>query len=281
MSFWMRSGTLQVGPYKYSLDDLVFSFEVPFEDSEQLMTSTITIYNLSASTRASIQKDQPIIINAGYEGDIGVLFVGKVASKTSRHQGLEWITTLTATEAMDEWLSKKVNKTYAAQTDALSIVKDLLNIFGVEVNRIELAVNTAYPRGKVCNGPVRSLLKEIVTSDCKSIFLVRHGQIIIRNPAQGTNMGVLLSPRTGLLLSSEETDKTDFTAPQDTQKTAEEKADKSKTIKRKCLLNYRIAPGDVIRIEDASVKGDFIVKKGIHKGDRKKGWITELEVAPL
>jgi len=189
MSFWMRSGTLQVGPYKYSLDDLVFAFEVPFEDSEQLMVTKITIYNLSEATRNSIRKNHPLIIDAGYEGDIGVIFVGKISSISSKHQGLEWITTLTATEAMEEWFSKKVNKTYAAGIDAKSIIKDLLKIFEIEVSRIELAVNKTYPRGKVCNGPVRSQLKEIITSDCKSIFLVRHGQVIIRDPGKGTPHG--------------------------------------------------------------------------------------------
>lgn len=280
MSYWMRSGTLQVGPYRYNLDDLVYEFEVPFEDSEQLMVTKITIYNLSESTRNAIQKNQPIIINAGYREDIGVIFVGKVSNKENKHQGTEWITTLKATEAMEEWLSKKVNKTYAAGIDAASIVRDLLNIFGIEVSRMELAVNKVYPRGKVCNGPVRGLLKEIITSDCKSIFLVRHGQVIIRDPRKGTNMGVLLSPRTGLLLSTEDADTTDITAPQDTQKTGEQKAQEQKTIKRRCLLNYRIAPGDTVRIEDETLKGEFIVKKGSHNGSRRKDWLTYLEVVP-
>jgi len=211
MNFWMRSGTLQVGPYKYNLDDLVFDFDIPFEDSEQLMTAKITVYNLSEATRNSIRKKHPIIINAGYEGDIGVVFVGKVAGCSSKHQGLEWITTLTGTEAMEEWLSKKVNKTYSAGIDAKSIIKDLLNIFGVEITWMELAVNKIYPRGKVCNGPVRDLLKEIVTSDCKSIFLIRHNQIIIRDPHVGINMGVLLTPNSGLLLDSESADRTVIT----------------------------------------------------------------------
>jgi len=280
MSFWMRSGTLQVGPYKYSLDDLVFAFEVPFEDSEQLMVTKITIYNLSEATRNSIRKNHPLIIDAGYEGDIGVIFVGKISSISSKHQGLEWITTLTATEAMEEWLSKKVNKTYAAGIDAKSIIKDLLKIFEIEVSRIELAVNKTYPRGKVCNGPVRSQLKEIITSDCKSIFLVRHGQVIIRDPGKGTPMGVLLSPRTGLLLSTEDADTTDITAPQDTQKAKDQKTQVQKTIKRKSLLNYRIAPGDTIRIEDEALNGEFVVKKGTHKGNRRGDWITNVEVIP-
>lgn len=282
MSFWMRSGTLQVGPFKYSLDELAFEFSIPFEDSEQLSVAELTIYNLSEATRSSIQKNHPVIINAGYEDDIGVLFVGKVSEKTSVHQGLEWITKIKATEAMSEWLSKKVCKTYKEGIDALRIIKDLLGIFGMEVAKVELAVNKVYSRGKVCNGPVRELLKSIVTSDCKSVLLVRHSQIIIRDPSKGTKLGVLLSPGTGLLMSNaQEADKTDIVAPQDTQKTQEERAAGGKRFTRECLLNYRIGPGDIVKIRDQKLNGDFIVKKGVHAGSRRGDWKTTLEVAAL
>lgn len=280
MSFWMRSSTLVVGPFQYSLDKLAFEFSVPFEDTEQLMTAEIKLYNLSGSTRASLQKNHPVIINAGYEGDIGCIFVGKVSELKSVHQGLEWITTIKATEAMDEWLQKKVSKTYKEGTDAKTVLEDLLNLFGIEISRMDLAINKTYPRGKVCCGPVRSLLREIVTSDCKSVLLIRHGQVMIRPPEVGTSFGVLLSPSTGLLQTAENSDKTEITKAQDTQKASEEKASEGKYFKRECLLNHRIAPGDAVVIQDSTLNGTFVVKKGVHAGSRKGDWKTTLEVIP-
>ena len=38
MDFWLRSATLQIGGNRYSMDDLAFDFEVPFEDSDELTT---------------------------------------------------------------------------------------------------------------------------------------------------------------------------------------------------------------------------------------------------
>ena len=64
----------------------------------------------------------------------------------------EVITTIAAAEALEEWLSKEVNKTYTAGSKASAIVKDLLNIFGLEVGTMELAVDKEYPRGKVWQG---------------------------------------------------------------------------------------------------------------------------------
>ncbi len=96
MDFWLRSATLQIGGNRYSMDDLAFDFEVPFEDSDELTTATVNAYNLSANTRNSIKKGDPVIINAGYEGDLGVIFVGQVSGLSHKHSSTEWTTKITA-----------------------------------------------------------------------------------------------------------------------------------------------------------------------------------------
>lgn len=199
MDFWLRSATLQIGGNRYSMDDLAFDFEVPFEDSDELTTATVNAYNLSANTRNSIKKGDPVIINAGYEGDLGVIFVGQVSGLSHKHSSTEWTTKITATEALDQWLTAQVNKTYTKSIKAKAMVQDLLNIFGIEVGTFELAIDKEDPRGRVCKGKLKDVLKEIVVSDCKSRFLIRCGKIIINNPADGVNKGYLLSPETGLL----------------------------------------------------------------------------------
>ena len=109
--------------------------------------------------------------------------LGRFSRVTSKKEGTEWITTITASEALEEWLSSEVNKTYAAGSKASTIVNDLLNIFGLEVGTMELAVDKEYPRGKVCKGKVKNLVTEIVTLDCKSRFLIRNGVITINDPS--------------------------------------------------------------------------------------------------
>ena len=91
MKFWKRQATLQIGSKRFGMDDLYFKFTVPFEDSEKLGTATIEAYNLSPATRNSIKKGMPIILNAGYEGDIGAIFTGKVSQVSDKHSGTEVI----------------------------------------------------------------------------------------------------------------------------------------------------------------------------------------------
>lgn len=279
MKFWKRQATLQIGSKRFGMDDLYFKFTVPFEDSEKLGTATIEAYNLSPATRNSIKKGMPIILNAGYEGDIGAIFTGKVSQVSDKHSGTEVITTIAAAEALEEWLSKEVNKTYTAGSKASAIVKDLLNIFGLEVGTMELAVDKEYPRGKVCKGKVKNVLTEIVTSDCKSRFLIRNGIVTINDPKTGTKTGYVLSAESGLLQAAEATDRTETTTRQTTVKDGKEKQEV--TYKRECLLNYHLAPADVVKIKSDTLNGNHLIKGGQHTGCPDGDWKTTIEVQPL
>jgi len=281
MAFWIRSATLQIGGKKYSMDELSFDFEVPFEDSEELTTATINAYNLSASTRNSIKKGAPVIINAGYEGDLGVIFVGQVSGLSHKHNNTDWTTKITATEALDEWLTAQINKTYTKSIKAKAMLQDLLNIFGIEIGTFELAIDKEYPRGKVCKGKLKDVLKEIVVSDCKSRFLIRCGKIIINDPNDGVNKGYLLSPSTGLLRSDEAKEIIPIETNLSSKKSSEEKAEEAATKKRSSLLNYHLGPADIIKIQSSDLNGRFMIVRGTHKGSQSGDWKTEIEVRPI
>jgi len=281
MAFWIRSATLQIGGKKYSMDELSFDFEVPFEDSEELTTATINAYNLSASTRNSIKKGAPVIINAGYEGDLGVIFVGQVSGLSHKHNNTDWTTKITATEALDEWLTAQINKTYTKSIKAKAMLQDLLNIFGIEIGTFELAIDKEYPRGKVCKGKLKDVLKEIVVSDCKSRFLIRCGKIIINDPNDGVNKGYLLSPSTGLLRSDEAKEIIPIETNLSSKKSSEEKAEEAATKKRSSLLNYHLGPADIIKIQSSDLNGRFMIVSGTHKGSQTGDWKTEIEVRPI
>ena len=278
MAFFLRSASLQIGPLKYSMDDgFYFDFEVPFYDSDELTTSSFTVTNLSATSRAGIVKNQVVILNAGYEGDVGVLFVGQVASVSHKQNGTDWQTKVTATAALSQWLNAQVNKTYEAGSSAQDIVRDLLNIFGLEIGMCQLVVNTIYPRGRVCAGKLKDILTEIVVNECKSRLLIRSNQIIINNPADGVNVGYLLTPASGLLMYSDDSDSTAISSPQTSGVDAEKKAEEEKTWKRQCLLNYRLGPGDIVQIQSRELNGRFQIVSGKHKGSPTGNWITEIE----
>lgn len=280
MSYWMRSATLQIGSKRYDMDDLYFEFEVPFEDSDTLPTATFKAYNLAESTRKGIKRGDVIILNAGYEGDVGSIFVGQVSACNHKHQNTEWITEISATAAMDQWLSAKVAKTYAKGSTAQEIVPDLLNLFGVEIGEFSLAVNKVYDRGLVCNGKVKDLLSRIVVSDCKSRFLIRSGAVYINDPTRGVQNDLVLTPQSGLLISGKETEETVVAVGIDSQKSASAKSEEGNYVTRECLLNYHIGPAEQVQVQSKSLNGTFIVASGKHTGSPKGNWKTTIELKP-
>ncbi|GHU78302.1 hypothetical protein AGMMS49992_28650 [Clostridia bacterium] len=278
MAYWMRAADIQIGPYRYSLNSMAFSFECPFEDSDEPPTATVTVTNMSEQTRHSIRRNHVVIINAGYEGDTGCIFKGKVAAMESKHSGTEWTTTITALGLREEWLFKQINKTYEKNSTSDDIIRDLCNIYGAEVARCEPKTSKTYPRGLRLEGRLQDSLKRIVMSDCQSRLLIRNERIYITDPTSPVNMGFLLSPQTGLLLSNEDEidpyiidEKTEGFSNEAKEATAETK-------NRTCLLNHQLGAGDIVMVQSRSLNGRFMVVRGTHRGSYDKDWVTELEM---
>lgn len=280
MAFWIRDATLIIGHNKYTLDGLDFSFEIPFEDSDEPPVATVTVTNLSPDTRANIKKNDPVVLNAGYVGDVGCILVGKVVGLKHKQSNVDWTTTMTIQPCADEILGSLINKTYSENIKASAIVRDLLNIFGVEVAKCELSNNRTYPRGRVCRGVLKQVLTDIVVSECKSRFIIRAtGQIYITKSNDGIDNGLTLTPANGLLNADEEKIAIPLETASNSQTTGENRDEDY--ISRSCLLQYGIATAEVVKIQSKDLNGKFLVAKGTHTGSRSGDWKTSMELKPV
>jgi hypothetical protein len=279
MAHWIREASLTIGNNKYTLGALNFSFDVPFEDSDEPPVATVKVTNLSETTRSNIKKNDPVILNAGYDGDVGCIFIGKVTGLKHNWSNTDWTSTLTAMSCADEILNRLINKTYTENITATTMVRDLLNIFGVEVNKCELSINKSYPRGRVCKGVLKQVLTEIVVSECKSRLVIRPtGQIYITKADDAINNGVLLTTETGLLRSNAEKVAIPVETASNSQKTGEEREED--TISRSCLLHYGISPAELVMVRSNDLNGKFVVVKGKHTGGRTGDWKTTMDLRP-
>lgn len=280
MAFWIRDAILVIGHNKYTLDGLDFSFEIPFEDSDEPPVATVKVTNLSPMTRANIKKNDPVVLNAGYKGDVGCILVGKVIGLKHKQSNVDWTTTITVQPCADEILGSLINKTYSENTKASAIVRDLLNIFGVEVAKCELSNDISYPRGRVCRGILKQVLTDIVVSECKSRFIIRAtGQIYITKADDSIDNGLLLTPSNGLLNADEEKVAIPLETASNSQTTGEDRDEDN--ISRSCLLQYRVATAETVKIQSKDFNGKFIVVKGKHTGSRSGDWKTEMELQPI
>lgn len=279
MALWIRQAILTIKNRQYSLDNFDFKFEIPFEDSDEPPVATVSVTNLSPSTRASIQKDDPVILNAGYLDDVGCILIGKVVGLRHKQANVDWTTTLTVQPCADPILDRLINKTYVENSKAYDIVRDLLNIFGVEVAKCELTRNISYPRGRVCRGILRRILEEIAVNECKSRFLVRTtGQVYITKAEDAINNGLVISRANGLLRTDE--DKAVIPVETDLNSRKKGAAREEKNISRSCLLNYNVGAAELVKIQSSDLNGRFVVAKGKHVGGRTGDWKTYMELKP-
>jgi hypothetical protein len=273
---------LTIGARRYSLDDLRFAFEVASEDNAKTPTCKLTVTNLAPSTRAALAKGDPVILSAGYAGDMGTLFVGQIMEVAHDEGDLDVTTKITAVDSLDAWLGKSVNKTYKGPITAKEIIDDLLEIFGIEISLLNLAANKSYPRGRVCVGKLKAVLTDLVVGDCKSRLLLRTSQIIILPPEQGVTTGYMLTPQTGLLKTQKQQEtQTPNTKGNVSKKSRQQQTEADGRGTRECLLNYRLGIGDHVAIQDQSGTKTVKLRKVGHKGDRDGDWKTILEVEPI
>lgn len=269
MKYWRREATLQIGRNRYNLNDLDFNFKVEFDESEKLTTLEATIKNLSPSSRKSLKKGSIVIVNAGYEGDIGVIFAGEISGYENIKSETDWSTKILAAVTVDRWLTAQVNKTYIAGY-ASDILKDLLNIFGLEVGEFTLTHNKFYSRGKVCKGKLKDVIKSIVVDDCRSVFTIKNQAVIISAIGSSKEI-VVLNESSGLL--APKSSKSDLS-------TKNSNSSNEESIKRECLLNYKLFAGDRVRITDSELNGTYRIVRGTHEGSRTGAYKTTMEVVP-
>lgn len=236
-------------------------FRVPFDDSDEPNISTIEIYNLSKDSISAIKKGKNIILNAGYEGDIGTILQGTIESCHTRWEGVDKITKLTVGEGSEQWLKSYVSKSFKPGIKSSAILKDLAGQYGMELGDFQLQNDKIYPRGRSVSGMLQSVMRQIA-KETGSKFHISNGKIYIRPWSAGNATGFRLTSDTGLIESPQPFEEEDS------------EGDAKHGYKVKMMLNHRINVDSIIRIESRTVTGNFRVQKGTHYGD----FTTDVEV---
>lgn len=258
--FWIRQAEVIAGGKSFHSDELDIEFNVPFDNDDEPDIANATIYNLSENSINAIKRQQNVIINAGYKGDTGTIFMGTLQKCVTRWDGVDKVTELTIGDGSQQWLTKHVSKSYADNVTASSILRDLTGMFGLELGNLQLQKDITYPKGRVINAMLKDAVKQIV-AECGSQFNISKGKIIIIPYGNGIQTGFLLNSNTGLIGSPE----------------AFEKEEDGKTVKGykiQMLLNHRITVNSIIQVESKTANGTYRIVKGKHTSD----FLTDVEV---
>lgn len=256
----MQKAEILVAGKKFIKDDFEIDFLVNFDDDPEPNISHVMIYNLSDTTIALLKKGENIILNAGYQGDVGTILLGTIEKQETGWEGIDKVTKLTIGEGSEQWLKEYVNKSYAPGITSKAILADLAGMFGMELGELKLVNNLTYARGRSVSGMLQSVIRQVV-AETGSKFHISQGKILIRPWEAGTETGFLLNSDTGLIES-----------PQPFEE--ENNGKKVSGYRVRMLLNHRITVDSILQIESKTSNGTFRVRKGSHSGD----FITEVEV---
>lgn len=250
------------------LDGLTILFDVPFDDDKEPNVGTIKVYNMADSTIAAIKKNLPIILNAGYQSDVGGILLGFVEKVQTTWEGVDKVTELTVIDGVEKWYNLPIKKTYAPGTTGNAILTDLVKQTGLEIGSFVLPSDRPYRGGKAFNTKLRNAIAEIA-KDCGAKVHVTRGKVFIRPKNEGQTIGFVIDKDHGLISSPTPIEK-------DIGK------GKQKTLvqgwKVITLLNHRITTDAILQIKSKTANGMFRVEAGRHDGS---SFLTEMEVYPV
>ncbi|OUM99252.1 MAG: hypothetical protein BAA04_01480 [Firmicutes bacterium ZCTH02-B6] len=260
MIFFGRRTEVVIAGMVLESPPLTIEFDIPF-GTGAVDTGTIRVFNLSDDTIARIQETAPVVVRAGYEGDIGTVGVGTVESATTQWEGVDKVTTIIIGDGTHEWTSARVNRTWRQGVRASEVARDIIRLLGLSVGRIDLPNDVTYPSGVTFSTSAQAAL-EVIAADTGARLHVTRQAVYLVPPDYIERVGVVLTAETGLLDSPEPV------------------TDAPGAYRIRTLLQHRITTDSLVEIRSRTARGEFRVQEGRHKGGATEH-VTIATVVPL
>lgn len=235
---YLRACSLVVGGDGDGLElgALRVTFQIRHADSETPNVADIRVYNLSQSTMTRIREFTQVVLQAGYEGSLGLIFGGNIRQARRGRFGTETYLDILASDGDRAYNYAVVNATLAAgakAADQVAKAAAAMAEHGATVGYVPDLGGTTLPRGKVLYGMARKYLRDVADNTDTS-WSIQNGALQLV-PVQSYLPGeaVSLTAQTGLVGQPEQT---------------------NEGIKVRALLNPRFRVGGRVRLDNKSIK---------------------------
>lgn len=245
--------TVMCGGVTIESDKLDLEFTVRFDDDLEPNEAEVIIYNLTNDTIAKFEYHSDISIEAGYEGDTGVIFQGYVTKVFTKHEGADKVTTIKCLDDISKHTISEI--TYVAGTTASYILKDLLNRTGTPIAVFEMRRDWTYVDDEKVDGDLMQNIKHY-SEVCGVSTYINKGKIYSRHISEGDNTYFDLSEDTGLIGSPTEFEE---------ERVAEDFKETVHGWECECLLQHRMSAGSIINLQSLDASGEFRACSGEHR----------------
>lgn len=250
MKYFKRVMQVKTNGLTITNEMLHIEFEIPFDDDHVPNRALIKIYNLAHDTREKIKEGKELVLNAGYEGDVGEILKGKITNVWSEKVGTDRATRIRVVDRQGTSNKKKVKKSYKKSVKSSTIIRDVAAAIGLKIKVLDLPNDKVHKKGYSCNGKGVDTIKS-VAEDCGASFYPVLGQWYVRNIKKGDNINFTLAPETGLIGTPER-----FT------KKYQKKTTRGFNVT--ALLQHRVRTAAILKLNCETVKGTFRVIGGKH-----------------
>ncbi|MGG6311559.1 phage protein [Paenibacillus macerans] len=254
-----RVAEVMTGNLKFTMDQYTMEGKVPFDNDALPNESEIRIWNLSQTTLNNIKKNDTLMVNLGYRGDVGTILHGRISSFGTKWEGVDKVTTIHVLDSED--LSKREIKeiAFAKGTLASAIIKQMAGYIGLPIGQFELNQDYRYQEGYTAKGKVTDIITA-VAKDCGTSAYINKQKLYVRNLRRGGDAVFDLSEETGLIGSPEYFED-----------------GRIKGYKLRSQAQYRITTASVINLKSRVFSGQLHVRNGMHSISNTGDFVTEME----
>lgn len=250
--------------------------------SKSEMTS-FRLYNLAPETLTVLQQQGSVItLDAGYDGDNDLLYIGDIQYVSTRRDAQETITTVMAKDSGYVMQNTRVSFSYSSKVSKANIIRDMVYRFdGVSAGTLILddLEDKYYQNGLSLVGNLRDNLTDICKSEGYS-WSLNNGKISIKPTIlSAQTKGFSKLQRLGYKLTSDYIKSIDWYY--DNDRKLKEQGNVKRGVNVTTFLLPVTAEG-VISIDYGDFTGDYSIIEVVHNLDSWGGsWDTQIQTEGL
>lgn len=268
---WGSKATIKCNNVTLKSSELDFEFNIPFDDDLEANEGEIIVYNLSNNTIKQLKADKKLTIEAGYEGDTGKMFEGKVRKVLTKREGADRETIIKVydgvTTSTEELIAeKKISDSYDGKS-AKEVLWALLEAEGspIATSKDKIKSDYKYEGSVSISGDLQAEIKKH-SETCGVSTFKSNGKIYccaLKDVSNGITFDV--SEETGMIGSPSPFEETESVE-------GEEKTIKGFDIEM--LFQHRAAVGAIVNLKSEQYSGKYYIKKGQHRFNESEATTT-------
>lgn len=254
------------------IEGLRVAFKIHKDSGSTPNTAEIRVSNLAMVSRKHMQKKgAKVILAAGYEENVAIIFSGDARLIDHVRDGSNWVTKIQCGDGERAYSTTRVSEAFKAGTQVKDVIKHHIAKMGIDAGNAHEKLNTMvsqFVNGYSAHGRAAAELDHLFASHGLE-WSIQDGRLMVLAPNEASKeAAVELSPETGLVGSPE--------------LGTSEKEQGAGIVKVRSLLQPRIRPGIRLVVDSEAVKGTLRVRAVDHMGDTHGGdWYSVAEAVPV